>query len=347
MKKALAVLLTLCTLFSLCSCGAEAVVGQANDMLAARRVDDMIAELGDTVTLESEEAIIAVEEAYNALTDEQKARVEYAEYLPVYRNNLDILKQEARQKADLEALTARMIGRWVNLYDPEDGGIVIREDGTATISGFEYEWRLNQNLETIRFEGAGSIVLAVEDHEGLLALNNPEIMICMKQEDYEPFAIEAIKTVDFNVEPFESYFGEAMDLGPLVDANGKETGAHMFAFHSKAYDNGLIFFYSGMDFAIDYKGSGRVHGAIYEPYGASFITDAKQIPVIKITAVNSTITYIRAEYVADLCYDSESRERVITLTNGIELRTSSAMNPAYMDVSFNVYDYLADPNYVF
>ena len=343
MKKVIACVLVVVTLFTLSACGAEAVVGKANDLLAAKRVDDMIADLGSTVTLENEDAIIAVEEAFNALTEEQKALMEYADYIPIYRNNLDILKHEA----EYELLREQLCGTWMNLYDTEEPAAIIREDGTASIGAYEYDWTLNQNLETIRFEGSSRIVLAVENHDGLLCLHNPDLMTCLKQEDFDAFDSEALVTVNFESEDPEEYFGEAMDLGPLTSEEGKETGARLFAFRSKAYENGLVYFHTGILFALNYKGSGREHGVLYEPYGASYVTDAKQLGVLKVTGINGTITFIRSEYVSDLSYDAETGERVIQLTNGIELRTSSAMNPSYKNVSFNVYDYLKDPNFVF
>ena len=150
------------------------MASKASDLLEARRVDDMIADLGETVTLESEEAIVAAEQAYSLLTDEQKALMEYADYLPIYRNNLDILKHEA----EYEALKARLYGPWINLYEPEEPIVVIREDGTATIGPIEYDWTLNQNLETVRFEGPSRIVLAVRDYDGLLSLFNQRGGLC-------------------------------------------------------------------------------------------------------------------------------------------------------------------------
>lgn len=343
MKKALAVLLAFCALLSLCACGVGSAAGRVEDLKAARRVDDMIAALGEEVTLESEGAILAAQEAYDALTEEQKAEVEYADYLPIYRNNLDVLKREAAY----EALKAKMIGAWVDLYDPENNRIEIREDGTATISDFEYEWTLNQNMETIRFEGGSRIVLAVEEHDDLTVLHNPDLMTCMKKADYEAFAAAAIVTVTPGLSDIDEYFGAAVDLGPLTDADGKDTGARLFAFHSNAYDRGLVFFRSGDDFALDYSAGKKMHGALYEPYGAACLTDAKQLGAIKITAVNSTLTFIRADHVADLRYESETKERVITLTNGIELRCASSMNPSYKNARFNAFAYLVDPAYVF
>lgn len=343
MKKIIALILSMATVLSLSACGAGGVVSKANDLLEARRVDDMIADLGGTVTLESEDAIVAAEEAYRLLTDEQKALMEYADFLPIYRNNLDILKHEA----EYESLKSRLYGAWINLYDAEEPTVIIRDDGTATIGPLDYDWTLNQNLETIRFEGPGLIVLAVRDHDGLLSLFNPDLMTCIRQEDYDSFASDALVTVDFENESPDEYFGEVLDLGALADKDGKETGARLFAFRSKAYEQGLVYFHTGILFALNYKGSGKVHGVLYEPYGSYYVTDAKQLASLKISYINGSITYIRKEYISDIHFDPETGERVISLKNGIELRTSSSMNPSYKGVSFNVFDYLADGQYGF
>lgn len=347
MKKTASLLLALCMLLSLAACGGGSVIGKANDFLAAKQVDEMIANLGTTVTLESEEAIIAAEEAYNALTDEQKAQVEYAEYLPIYRNNLDLLKQEAAQQAAFESLSARVVGSWINLYDPEDGGIEIRADGTATIAQYEYEWTLNRNLETIRFEGESRIVFAVVDHDGLLMLHNPDLMTCIPQETYSSLASDAIVKVTLDAGNVGEYFGEVMELGALENAEGKDTGARLFAFRSKAYENGLVFFYASSDFALDYAAGRKLHGAVYEPYSAYYCTDKKLVSSLTVKSAKGELCFIRSEYVSSVLYDAETHERVIMLKNGIELRTESGMNPTYKGATFNGYDYLADPAYVF
>ena len=347
MKKTLSLLLALCALVSLSACGAGSVVGKANDFLAARQVDDMIADLPDTVTLEDEDAIVAAENAYNALSDEQKAQVEYAGYLPIYRNNLDILKQEAAQKAAFESLSERLVGTWINLYDPEDIAVEIHADGTAKIVEYEYEWTLNQNLETIRFEGNSRIVFAVEDHDGLLVLHNPELMTCIRQEEYQRFAADAVVKVSIDAGNVRDYFGDVTVLGALEDAEGKDTGARLFAFHSKAYDDGLVFFTQSPDFALEYAAGRKLHGAVYEPYSAYYCTDAKQVSSLAVTNAKGELSFIRSEFVSSVRYDAETLQRVITLTNGIELRTESGMNPTYKGASFNGYDFLADPSFVF
>ncbi len=71
MKKALSLFLALLALVSLAGCAG----GPSREAMEVTR---LIEAIGD-VTLESEPAIIAAEEAYAALSDEQKAEVENAD----------------------------------------------------------------------------------------------------------------------------------------------------------------------------------------------------------------------------------------------------------------------------
>ncbi len=332
-KTVLAIIWILLSLFLLSACGKSP---------EAKKVDAMIEAIGDA-TLENEDEIIAAEQAYAALSDAQKAEVEYADFLPIYRNNLDILKDNAA----FEALHDRMIGTWVNLYDPEESEIVISEDGTAKIEDFTYEWTLNRNRETIRFEGNSRIVLAVEEHDGTLVLQNPDLMTCVKKEDYFNHYSKIFVSVANVTANLEKYFGPAVDLGAMVTEDGKDTGAHIFAFHSNAYDNGLVYFRTEPNFLLTYSVGKREHDGLYEPYGAGYITQPKLLNTLKVTGMSGTIVYIDSQYVSDLRYDSETHSRVITLTNGLELRTTSSMKPSYRGASFHVFDYLADPQYVF
>ena len=82
--------------------------------------------------LDSEGAIIAAEEAYAALSDEQKAEVEIADYLPIYRNNYEVLRHEA----DWEQLKGELVGDWYSITDEEDAVVSLHADGTAEIGRF-------------------------------------------------------------------------------------------------------------------------------------------------------------------------------------------------------------------
>lgn len=329
MKRALCVLLAALTLVSLSGCGTSR---------EAREVTKLIEAIGE-VTLESEPAIIAAEEAYAALSDEQKAEVEIADYLPIYRNNYEVLRQEA----DWEQLQAELVGCWYDLAGGDEPAITIRADGTADIGGFPYDWTLNRNMETVRFEGGSRIVFEVLRGEGLFALNNPYLMVCLKEEDFRSFRQDALVTSD---DPSFICAG-ALDVGALLDAQGKETGNRLFAFRSAAYDEGFVYFRCSDDFALEYSAARRFHGVLYEPFAAASYSKGVRPEDVKVSSMTGSVTFIRNAYVESVRFDPETKERTITLKNGLVLQTGSGMNPSVNGVVYNVYDYLADPDFVF
>lgn len=77
----------------------EAAEKVAADKAAAQPVIEMIDAIGD-VTLDSEEAIEAAREAYDALTDDQKQYVENYEVLTAAEETLEALKEEAENSED-------------------------------------------------------------------------------------------------------------------------------------------------------------------------------------------------------------------------------------------------------
>lgn len=334
MKKLTILVLAVCMLCLLTACGVSR---------EAREVTRLIEEIGD-VTLDSESAIRAAEEAYAALTDEQKAEVEIADYLPIYRNNFEILKQEAAY----EELKGRLVGLWYNLADSEEPSISIRADGTADFGGAPYTWTLNPNMETIRFEGNSRIVFEVKHTDEVLALSNPSMMTCIKEEDFRSFYRDVLQTFFLSDASSATCFGAAADVGAVRDAEGNETRTRLFAFHSNAYDSGYVYYYCSPDFTLSYGNArGKTLGVLYEPYDAAPCPKDVKPEDIRILSIEGTATFIRAEYVAELRFDPETNERTITLTNGLVLYSGSNMNPTVDGNRYNAYEYLADGNFVF
>lgn len=100
-KRLMTLMLCLCILFSLTACGKSEYV---------KNTETLIAAIGE-VDADSEEAVIAAEKAYDALTDEDKAKVENAVELPLARAALDAaLEQKAAE--ELEALRRALLGTW-------------------------------------------------------------------------------------------------------------------------------------------------------------------------------------------------------------------------------------------
>jgi len=85
MKKVISLLLTLVLCLSLCACGKSD---------EAKAVENAIKSIG-SISLESEEAIVAAEKMYEALTEEQKAELDNYALLVSARMELDILIAES------------------------------------------------------------------------------------------------------------------------------------------------------------------------------------------------------------------------------------------------------------
>ena len=99
MKKFIALLLAVLISLSLCACGKSE---------AAKTMDEMIANIGE-VTLESEDAIVAAETMYAALTDEQKGELENYALLVSARMTLDKLIEESIPTKEEMLETAKFV----------------------------------------------------------------------------------------------------------------------------------------------------------------------------------------------------------------------------------------------
>lgn len=85
MKKLLSAILVLVMVLSLCACKSE----------EAKNAEELINAIGD-VSLTSESAITAAENAYNALSEEDKASIENLDVLTAARNSYDVIYVSAQ-----------------------------------------------------------------------------------------------------------------------------------------------------------------------------------------------------------------------------------------------------------
>ena len=90
MKKTFVLILTAILAFSCCGCGPS----------KSKIVTNMISSLPTTITLDSESAIVAAEEAYAELSDKQKLEVEGYGKLLDARVTLDTIKIEESLKGE-------------------------------------------------------------------------------------------------------------------------------------------------------------------------------------------------------------------------------------------------------
>ncbi len=136
MKKFIIFFLLLALCLSLCACGKSPAVKNAEALI------DGIGE----VTAEKENAVLAAEEAYNALTAEEQAKVANYSTLTAARENLD--------KALYEKLISAISGEWINAIDADT--YVFLEDGTGTHEDTAIKYTIDMENLILSVEGLTS-----------------------------------------------------------------------------------------------------------------------------------------------------------------------------------------------
>lgn len=337
MKKTMILTALLAAFMLLSGCQAE----EKSDPIVLS-VNKLIDDLGET-TLESEEAILAAEAAYGSLTEEQKSQVNDSQRL----FNARIIFDQLRDEADYQALRQSLLGNWEDLDIEGVTALLLQEDGTARMGLKKYTWTLNRNRQTIRLEGEELIVFAVDGDGDMLFLRNPYFMTCIRTEDRRAFMEEYVVTVSVSEDNYREYIGDPRDVGPLLDKDGNETGVRLFALHSFAYDNGLIFYHSSPDTLLTFTTDWASSTDIAEPFYACVYTYEYQLQAFHLSEIHGNLYFIRADRVREYSYDPETYTRFITLDNGVILSIPCTLYSNYRGYSYNLYGYLVDPQYSF
>ena len=128
MKRTFTLFLAVLMCLSLCACGKNEAV---------KNTESLIAAIGK-VTLDSESAIVAAEEAYAALTAEEKEKVENYTVLTDARSIFDSAKEEylARRK---------YIGEWVATQTAYTDSYSFTLMGDGTYTGGDSSWSSNED----------------------------------------------------------------------------------------------------------------------------------------------------------------------------------------------------------
>ena len=181
MKKIAALLLVLSMCFTLTACG---------DSEERKATRELITAIGE-VSLGSEDAIIAAENAYSALTEEDKAKVENYADLTAAREKFEILG---------------FVGEWTDIYGYGQYTVTLKEDGTFTASdGFSGEFTLTENGINL----GGILELDRIDHNGKVRLVN----------DCDGYRSEYVRAEDaatseheINSENWQEYFDFSIEV---------------------------------------------------------------------------------------------------------------------------------------
>ena len=233
MKKAISLLLALLLCLSLTACGKSEAV---------KNVEAMIDALGE-ITLESIDAIRSAEDAYNALTENERKKVDNYATLT-----------EARD-AYYELV---LVGNWysseIELYDVEanyeDLGFTLNSNLSCT--NYEYGntssgvWSVTDCILRTNFEEGWENSYIIKDVDGKISLQleySESGCTMMKEDDYfayldSIFLIVDLSEVDIN-DYCELYLMDHESLNEWGEPNG--WGATYVMVGSKAYRNGWYY----------------------------------------------------------------------------------------------------------
>lgn len=318
----------------------------------AQLVTGMIDAIG-TVTLDSEGAVKAAEEAYAALNDNGKALVANTDVLTAARETYDQLYEEAQ----FEAFRLSFVGEWVNevsMHYPnalEDTNCMPREftavfpDGdssTKTADGFSLEedgtfyirfqmgtWTLSEDVSTIMLTvencdvGVDTMTLNIVEEDGFTKLvgtilNNQPFAYVL-EEDYEAAFSAKYAAVELTDENLKDYIGDPVCFENVMNRQiGYVVDAYFFP--SQAYDNGLVYLgcnYCDVDYVWQEGGQPRQSGSVFPVYWYT-IASANITGVGLGSSASGTMFYVKADHVAEN-YVNENGYRTLVLTNGVEL----------------------------
>lgn len=328
MRKVLSLLLALIMCLSLCACGKSEAV---------KNVEVLIAAIGE-VTLDSEAAIVAAETAYNALTDEEKAKVENIAMLTEAREVLDV--------AVFDDFRNSLVTEWVTELKA-DRFLTLSADGSVTLidpwSKFTGTWELSPDMAVIHFTLDGLTFDAdLIPENGFIQLSALAVLgqNFVRREDYQAAFEQKFVAVELSEENVKDYLGDAVFIGNALDEWGEEyKDSPCYMLTSMVYDDGLVYVGCSDDFAVELVVDTIDRGETYT-VGATVPFDYTNNycgGVHKSVSISGrakgTMYFVKPEYVANNYY--EDMWTYVELTNGTLYTTGFIPN-----VNFNYADFM-------
>lgn len=253
MKRYFLSLLAVVLCLSLTACGKSEEV---------KHVQTMIKELGE-ITLDSADAIYAIDEAYDALTEEEQKKV----------SNYEEFKEAKNAFYKLY-----LVGNWyacdLNLFVPEVQythryWVTLNADMTASctsdrspmilgnwdvVNGDCLQLKLN-SLETEtygRSSSGGGYEFTIKREDGILRFEDDMIRY-VREEDYPALLEEVLLEVDCSTANLSDYLGFTSQKVADSDEWGAHTGTEYtkVCLENKLYNEGWMFLGVDQDFAIE------------------------------------------------------------------------------------------------
>ena len=322
------------------ACGKSAAVKQTEELINA---------IGD-VSINSEETIIEAEEAYNALSDSEKEKVENSDILINARDSIDSLKiiqaeEEAKKRAqerekknaEIKAKRAEenkqkepFIGLWRFLYQSIVSEDLVYNLNGGTVGGAWSEVRDkidSLNMDDILIDKSvqvsdSTIIFkdekynVIEDH-GITFLVSPKGTY-VKKENYKQAFDDRFVVVSLSSENISQYIGGFKRIGDTLDEWGDKAD-DLYILTSPAFEQGLIML-TYNDIQYEVKVNNNVF-TVYAPY--TTFSGWGNNTFNGFGRAEGTITYVRSEYVKEIkegptvfCNGYNYKGRTIEFTDG-------------------------------
>ena len=234
MKKAIVLVLALVLCLTLTACSGKSE--------AVKAVEEKITTLVD-ITAQSGEVIQALDQAYNALSEEEKAKVENAQVL-----------LDAVQKYYGSFLAGEWCSPYVNYWDlskaMEESALIVNADGTLEQDGTKGTWTATEGVLTT---SVGPLYFG-EDEQGLyLAYSEDDTYRMRPREAMEQWVSDHLLVVDLSQtdvsQVCDFYIQDCQELNDWNEPTGNVNTIVMLG--SKLIDDGWRFYSMSPDTAIE------------------------------------------------------------------------------------------------
>ena len=320
MKKYLTYLLVAAMFLSLCGCAL---------------VSEKVPETTEQGSTEISGNIDAARKAYDALSEEDKAR--FCEEISA--------EQKQRRVEKYAQLIPSLYGSWKmetafsHGYDSVYAeNLLLNEDMTYSYGKQTGTWYFDEAEERLFLVNGEDRVIyfdfTIIEEDGVPKLIGGDTTCYIRETDYrEAFDRKYVTVWGFS--DASEYFGQPVYVGTKAENVGYGPNAKLAILDSVAYDKGLI--YVGTDFGFEMELSwednkGRSGGqSIWNPFDMIAFVEGREV---SMDIVSGAVYFVRAEYVEEI---------VITEDNYREVRLKDGL--VFVDYNFTNWEEFPEENY--
>ena len=294
---------------------------------ASDKVSDQIGALAEADVL-TEAEVAAAEEAYEALSEEEKEEVENAGLLEEARARLE----EQRERARMSDARRAYVGEWgdldsaLGLFQPIVywfGPLTLKADGTGSSEGTEWTWEASEAGSQILLSGVrGRTALDIVRDGAFVKLVEPKGQyVLLRSGDLDSYIGARFLRVKVTPDNVRDIMGLPVCGGDILDEKKKFTGNDAWFLPSRKIAEGFVYYGRSEDFFCSLV----VNGQTADPLILAYPFDSLAYPPYTQFAWGSsaggTLVFIRSAFVQENRM-VDGRTRSLTLTDGTRHTTS-------------------------